>query len=125
MRFYYTFVFASFSLLLAGASFARGPADLESRFAAQLDSHVEMQVGMLVSQRLAEEVQALRVPSALPAPSPVRHASAVASATSARALPNGELTATQLACAVQGPGVVQCSVQQSAGSTALVAIQGR
>lgn len=124
MRFRYTVLFASCILFSAGVSLADGAGDLERRFSARLDSAVRLQVEALVSQKLAIEMQALRVPSALPAPSPARHTSPVASATSARALPNGELGATRLECNGGSAGVLDCSVVHGSDA-ALLASQGR
>ena len=96
-----------FSVFSAGQSLAEAPS--EDRVAAQLERNVDAQVSKLVAQRLAGAMAGLTVPSALPPASPARHASPVASATSARALPNGELSPARLACR-SSEGSLECQL---------------
>ena len=114
MRFHHIAFFTILALASAGASHAGEADDAQQRFAEQLDQRVEMQLAALVELRLAEEVEAIRVPSATPKALSTRRSTPVASATSARALPTGELPATRLACQASPTDSVDCTVAPDA-----------
>lgn len=96
-------------LLCGGASLADDSDALERRFAEQLERRTEHQLEALVVEKLAAEIEAIRVPSAVPDMTLSQPSTPVSSATSARALPYGELTALRLACSVDDAGL-DCTV---------------
>ena len=110
MRFHHICFCTILGLISASASFAGEPDELQLRFAEQLDRSVQMQVSALVSQKLADEMEAIRIPSAVPESTPNRPSTPLGSATSARALPHGELAAARLACRAGPEGAVDCTV---------------
>lgn len=118
MRFHHILFCAALGLVSAGASLADEATELgdevELRFAEQLDQQLDIQLSALVAQELAQEVEALRVPSAVPPTRPRQRSTPVASATSARALPGGQLTETRLSCEVGMSSVLDCTVDADA-----------
>jgi hypothetical protein len=91
MRFHHISICAVLGLIFASASLAGQADELERGFAEQLDRSVELQISTLVSQKLADEMEAIRIPSA-------------------RALPHGELSAARLVCKTGPEGAVDCTV---------------
>lgn len=109
MRFHHISFLAILGLICAGSSLAGEPNEAERRFAEQLHQQLEVQLNAMIEQSLAAEVEAIRVPSARPKARPYR-STPVASATSARALPNGELAAAHMACQRAASSSLDCTI---------------